>query len=83
MGLLDFLASVASSAANTVAKDMERKSNNFATGYDHGAQRASRMSDAELRSSLKRAKENGVSDWNSAGKVRAMADEYKRRKEGE
>ena len=80
MGLFDFLSNVASTAANTVARDMEKKSNNFATGYDHGSERASRMNDDELRSALKRAKENGVSDWKSAGNVRAMADEYKRRK---
>lgn len=80
MSLLNFLANVASSAANTVAKDVERKSDDFETGYDHGAQRASRMTDEELRSSLKSAKENGVSDWKAAGRVRAMADEYKNRK---
>ena len=39
------------------------------------------MSDSELRSELKRAKDNGISGMRSAGQTRAMMDEYKRRKD--
>lgn len=80
MGFLSSLFNVASSAADAVERKMERDSSSFSRGYDRGAQRASSMSDDELRSSLKSAKENGISGWNRAGEVRAMADEYKNRK---
>ena len=80
MGIIGSLLNALFNAATTVSDEMDHRSDNFSTGYDHGAKRASQMSDAELRASLKRAKENGVSDWKSAGSVRAMADEYKNRK---
>lgn len=79
MGILGSLFNILLGAADTVERGMERNADRFGDGYDRGTQRASQMSDAELRSRLKNAKENGVSDWGEAGKVRAMADEYKRR----
>lgn len=75
MGFLDKLLDIASNISDAA----ERNSDEYSSGYEYGSKRASNMSDAELRSNLKRAKEGGVSDWNSAGKTRAMVDEYKRR----
>lgn len=75
MGFWDKVYDVASRVSDVA----ERNSNEYSSGYEYGSNRASNMSNEELRSSLKRAKENGVSDWKSAGKTRAMADEYKRR----
>ena len=80
MGLLDILFGALSKTASTVESGMAQNANKFSSGYDYGSKRASNMTDDELRSSLRRAKEDGISDWNSAGKVRAMADEYKNRK---
>ena len=80
MGIIGSILNALFSAAGVVEKEMGKRGDDFASGYDYGSQRASRMSDKELRDSLKRASENGVSDWKSAGKVRAMADEYKNRK---
>ena len=79
MGFLSKLGAALNSTANAVARDVERKSSDFNSGYNSGSSRASNMSDDELRSSLKRAHDNGISGWDNAGKVRAMADEYKRR----
>ena len=76
MGLFDVLLNV----ANAVNDEGQRRAGRYRDGYESGAARASQMSDAELRASLKRAKENGFSDLKDAGRVRAMADEYKNRK---
>ena len=80
MGFLDVLSDMFSKTASTVERGVERNVDNYASGYEYGSKKASHMSNEELRSSLKRAKESGVSDWSSAGKVRAMADEYNNRK---
>ena len=79
MGLLGALGRIASFAASAVADSISEKMSNYSDGYDRGSQRAADLSTEELRASLQRAKDNGVSDWKSAGKVRAMADEYKNR----
>ncbi len=79
MGFLGSLINALLGAANRVSSDVERKSDAYSSGYDRGANKASNMSDDELRSKLKKAKENGISGWKSAGQVRAMADEYKSR----
>ena len=52
----------------------------YDSGYRSGSYRASNMSDDELKDSLKRKANNGVSDWRSAGEFKAMAKEYKNRK---
>ena len=69
MGILGSLLDAIFGAASVVERDMNRKADDFGSGYDRGSARASRMSDDELRASLKRAKENGVSDWKSAGQA--------------
>ena len=80
MGLFDILEAILSSAINTTKRDVERKTARFDSGYQEGSRKASSMSDAELRSSLKNARENGFSSMKDAGSARAMADEYKNRK---
>ena len=80
MGLFDILQEILFSVANTAKKDVERKTAKFDSGYQEGSRKASSMSDAELRSSLKNARENGFSSMKDAGGARAMADEYKNRK---
>ncbi len=58
----------------------ESNSDRYYSGYDKGSQKASGMSDDELRDSLRRKVNNGVSDWRSAGELKAMKDEYENRK---
>ena len=65
MGFLDKLLSFA-----------DKKMDEYSSDYARGSERASRMTDEELRTSLRNARENGNS---SIGKTRAMVDEYKRR----
>ena len=63
------------------AKDVaERNASSYSSGYNYGSERASRMSNEELSSSINRAKNNGVSGWSQAGNTRAMIDEYNNRK---
>ena len=81
MGFLSSLFKVLSNTANLAEKDITRKTNSYSSGYRSGSEKASQMSDEELYSSLKKAKENGISDWKRAGDVRAMANEYKNRKQ--
>ena len=79
MGLLDFLFRAASTTVSTAGDIMQHQKDSFDSGYDRGANKASRMSDEELSSALKRAQKDGFSGIDDAGRVRAMADEYKRR----
>lgn len=58
----------------------ENNTDRYYSGYDQGSQKASRMSDDELRDSLRQKANNGVSDWRSAGQFKAMKDEYENRK---
>ncbi len=60
--------------------DFYDKSDKYNSGYNDGYNKASKMTDAELKSSIQKSVNNGVSDWKSAGKTRAMVDEYKNRK---
>ena len=53
MGILGSLFNVLLGAAETVEQGMERNADRFGDGYDRGTQRASQMSDAELRSRLR------------------------------
>lgn len=68
------------SILGAVANNIEDNADRYSSGYDRGSGRASNMSDRELRDSIKRKVDNGVSDWRTAGEVRAMVDEYKNRK---
>ena len=70
-----------SSLIRAVAGYAEHQSNEYCSGYERGSQSASNMSDDELRASLKRVKDNGVSGMRGAGKTKAMVDEYKKRNE--
>ena len=79
MGFFSSLLSAASKVADAGERYVEKQSNDYYSGYDRGRNRASSMSDSELRSELKRAKDNGISGMRSAGQTRAMLDEYKRR----
>ena len=65
---------------NAVMDNLDKNADRYDSGYSSGSYRASNMSDDELRDSLKRKANNGVSDWKSAGEFKAMANEYKRRK---
>lgn len=80
MGILDVLLNAASRVADSGANYVEKKTNEYASGYERGRNKASSMSDSELRSELQRAKENGISGMGNAGKTRAMMDEYQSRK---
>ncbi|MBP3634443.1 MAG: hypothetical protein J6J43_07710 [Oscillospiraceae bacterium] len=79
MGFFDTLGRIASSVANSAANSMADKADRYSSGYARGSERAGDMSTAELRESLRRAKDSNLSDWKKAGEVRAMADEYKNR----
>lgn len=79
MGFFSALFNFLTGASDAVRRDYERKSSEYSSGYSYGSERASGMSDDELRSELRRAKENGISGMKNAGKTRAMIDEYKDR----
>ena len=79
MGFFDALRNVASKMSDAGERYVERQTNDYRSGYDIGRDIASSMSDNELRSELKRAKDNGISGMKNAGKTRAMLDEYKER----
>ena len=59
---------------------LDNNTDRYDSGYSSGSYRASNMSDDELKASLKRKADNGVSDWRSAGEFKAMTNEYKKRK---
>ena len=65
---------------NAIENNFEEKADRYSSGYGSGSNRASNMSNSELRDSIRRKVDGGVSDWKTAGEVRAMADEYKNRK---
>lgn len=79
MGFFSTLLSMLTKAADNSSRYVRQQSDDYYSGYDRGAQQASKMTDDELKSELRRAKENGVSGMGNAGKTRAMADEYKNR----
>ena len=82
MGFFDSLLNKAREMADAGERYVERQADDYYRGYDSGSERASSMSDSELRSQLRHAKENGISGgMNGAGKTRAMLDEYNRRNE--
>lgn len=80
MGILDILLKVIDTASELTSNYVERHSNEYYSGYEKGSETASSMSDSELRSELKKIKENGNgADMRNAGKTRAMIDEYQNR----
>lgn len=81
MGFFDSLLNKAHEMVDAGERYVERQADDYYRGYDSGSERASSMSDSELRSQLRSAKENGISGMNNAGKTRAMLDEYQRRNE--
>lgn len=81
MGFFNSLLSKAQEMVDAGERYVERQSDDYYRGYDSGSERASSMSDSELRSQLRSAKENGISGMNNAGKTRAMLDEYQKRNE--
>ena len=73
MGLIDGFFSLLAGA-------IASKANNYSSGYDRGSSRASSMSDDELRREIQKARDNGISGMQDAGKTKAMMDEYNSRK---
>lgn len=73
MGLIDGLLGM-------IFNGVSQKSNEYSSGYDRGSSRASSMSDDELRREIQKARNNGISGMQDAGKTKAMMDEYNNRK---
>lgn len=78
---MGFLGSVLNTVFNSVINTSKKGMDDYQSGYDRGSARVSDMSNEELHYRLKNTKEHGVSSWEEAGKTRAMAEEYSRRKD--
>ena len=73
MGLIDGLLGM-------ILNGISKKSNEYSSGYNRGSSKVSSMSDDELRREIQKARNNGISGMQDAGKTKAMMDEYNSRK---